>query len=75
MVGSNVYNENTLHLAGRASQNLYVFYKSGNRDALKIDLHDVQQIEGYDIIKELEAYNAKAHEKAHESKVILEVII
>jgi predicted phosphodiesterase len=76
MVGSNSYNEYSLNLAGRASQNIYIFYTNGNRDVIKIDLQNTEDIEGYDIINELVAYNAKSANKANSNhKTIMEIII
>ena len=73
MVGANDYSEKALNLGGRASQNAYVFYDSGNRDGIKIDLQNYDDI-GYDITKELEAYNAKSNIKGKQDKVILKVV-
>ena len=41
MVGANDYSEKALNLNGRASQNCYIFYSSGNRDGIKVDLQNV----------------------------------
>ena len=73
--GSNAYNEDGLGLIGRASQNIGVFYDDGNRDIVKIDLQCVDNIEGYDIIKELEAYHAKSASKLHHNHVVFQVVI
>ncbi len=76
MVGSNAYNEHALNLLGRASQNIFVFYTNGNRDAIKIDLQHTGDIEGYEIIEELKKYNAKSNIKANgDHKTIMEIII
>jgi len=75
LVGSNSYNENALNLVGRASQNIGLFYTNGNRDILKVDLQNTDNIIGYDIIKELEAYHCKSASKLHEKHHILEIII
>ena len=44
MVGANDYSEKALNLAGRASQNCYIFYENGNRDGIKIDLQNYGHI-------------------------------
>ena len=74
MVGANDYSEKALNLNGRASQNCYIFYSSGNRDGIKVDLQNVDS-EGYDIDKSLEAYNAKSHGKSKKKKTIFEVVV
>jgi len=74
MVGANDYSEKALNLNGRASQNCYIFYSSGNRDGIKVDLQNVDS-EGYDIDKSLEAYNAKSHGKSKKRKTIFEVVV
>jgi len=73
LVGANAYSEKGLNLEGRASQNIYLFYANGNRDGIKIDLQNYDDI-GYDITKELEAYNAKSNIKGKQDKVILKVV-
>ena len=74
MVGANDYSEKALNLTGRASQNCYIFYDNGNRDGIKIDLQNAD-CKGYEIDKELEAYNAKSHKKRSTKKTIFEVVI
>ena len=74
MVGANDYSEKALNLNGRASQNCYIFYSSGNRDGIKVDLQNVDS-EGYDIDISLEAYNAKSHGKSKKKKTIFEVVV
>jgi hypothetical protein len=73
--GSNDYNEKALNLIGRASQNIFVFNNDGTRDAIVVDLQHTDNIEGYEIIKELEAYNAKSAAKCHDNKVIFQVVV
>lgn len=75
LCGSNTYNEQELGLVGRASQNIYIFYDNKTRDGIAIDLQNIDNIEGYDIIKELEAYNAKSSSKLHKNNVIFSVVI
>ena len=74
MVGANDYSEKALNLNGRASQNCYIFYDSGNRDGIKVDLQNVKE-QGYDIDKSLEAYNAKSSEKRKKKTTIFEVVV
>ena len=74
MVGANDYSEKALNLAGRASQNCYVFYENGNRDGIKIDLQNYDD-DMYDIDKSLEAYNAKSHDKVNTGTTIFKVVV
>ena len=74
MVGANDYSEKALNLAGRASQNCYVFYDNGNRDCIKIDLQNYDD-DMYDIDKSLEAYNAKSHNKVNQGTTIFKVVV
>lgn len=74
LVGANAYSDSALQLESRASQNLHIFYRNGNRDSIKIDLQNVDNVKGYDIIKELEAYNAKSLKKAKKKKTVINVV-
>tara|TARA_R100000808_G_scaffold6235_1_gene18644 strand:+ start:7181 stop:8365 length:1185 start_codon:yes stop_codon:yes gene_type:complete len=73
MVGANDYSEKALNLAGRASQNCYIFYNNGNRDGIKVDLQHYG--EGYNIDKSLEAYNAKSNNKLNRGTTIFKVVV
>ena len=74
MVGSNDYSEKGLGLAGRASQNCYIFYENGNRDGIKIDLQNYND-DMYDIQASLEAYNAKSTEKLNKGTTVFKVVV
>jgi predicted phosphodiesterase len=74
VVGANAYSDIGLQLESRASQNLHIFYANGNRNSIKIDLQNVNDIEGYNVEKELEAYNAKSLVKT-KKKIIVNRII
>ena len=74
MVGANDYSEKALNLAGRASQNCYIFYENGNRDGIKIDLQNTDD-DMYDIDKSLEAYNTKSLGKVNKGTTIFKVIV
>ncbi len=75
MVGANAYSEEGLHLTGRASQNIHIIFDKNNRDSIKIDLQDVEGIEGYKIEKKLEAYHAKSADKVKKETTIFKVVI
>jgi len=74
VVGANAYSDSALQLESRASQNLHIFYKDGTRDSIKIDLQNTDNIKGYDIVKDLEAYNAKSLTKAKKKKIVTNVV-
>ena len=75
LVGANAYSKKALNLPSKASQNLYIFHKGGNIDAMKVDLQNCEQVKGYDIIKALEAYHAKSADKARAKTTIFEVVV
>ena len=75
LVGDNDYSDKALQLSGRASQNLYIAYENGNRDGIKVDLQNVSEVKGYDIIKELESYNAKSASKLKKKETVFRVVI
>jgi len=74
LCGSNSYNEHSLGLTGRASQ-LCLVIGEGYRNITDIDLQNVDLDNCYDVIEELEAYNAKSLEKSKDTTVIFKVII
>jgi hypothetical protein len=57
--GGNAYSSNDLMYLSRASQNLYIVNDDKGYNAIKIDLQNVDNIEGYTIVPELERYNVK----------------
>ena len=74
LVGGNAYSENALNLAGTAAQNIYCFTTDGRHD-IRIDLQNTDLWEGYNINKELFAYNAKSVQKTHKKETIFKIII
>ena len=74
LVGSNSYSENALNLSGTAAQNIYCFTDDGRHD-IRIDLQETGEWEGYNIKKELFAYNAKSLQKTHKKETIFKIII
>jgi hypothetical protein len=76
LCGANAYSEEGLNLISRASQNLYLIdIKNKSLDGIKIDLQDTEGIEGYDINKELEAYNTKSADKLYDSETIVRIVV
>ena len=74
LVGANAYSENALNLSSRAAQNRYIFLKDGRHD-LRIDLQNIDGFKGYDIKKELVAYNSKSANKVHKKQTVFKIII
>ena len=74
LVGGNAYSENALNLAGTAAQNIYCFTNDGRHD-IRIDLQNTDLWEGYNINKELFAYNAKSVEKTQKKDTVFKIII
>ena len=74
MVGANSYSENALNLAGAAAQNYYLC-QNGRINKIVVDLQDVEDIEGYNVISQLEAYNAKSVSKLDTPEVVFKVVI
>ena len=74
LVGANAYSDKGLNLDSRASQNLIIVYSDYNRDGVKVDLQNVGEIDGYDIVPQLEAYDAKSASKLKNNMVILQVV-
>jgi len=73
MAGSNTYNENALGLIGRAAQNCYVV----NGKNRLIQINDLQNVdcEGYEVVSQLEAYNAKSSGKLKQDVSIMKIVI
>lgn len=75
LVGANDYSERGLQLTSRASQNIHIIYSNDRIDSIKIDLQDTKNVEGYNIEKELVAYNAKSSDRLVKKTVAFEVVI
>ncbi len=56
LCGGNAYSNNDLHFLSRASQNLYICEKDCFR-GIKIDLQNVDNYKGYNLVEELQLYN------------------
>ena len=63
LCGGNSFSEGALNLTSKASQLIGIFYPDKSNNIMKVDLQNVEGINGYDIIKELESYNAKSVSK------------
>lgn len=74
MAGSNTYNENALGLIGRATHNCYVV--EGDSRFIQVnDLQDVDGVTGYEVVSQLEAYNAKSNTKLKKNVAIMQIVI
>ena len=74
LCGSNAYNEKSLNIRGRASQNLYVVHENKLIDGIKVDLQIVNG-EQYCVDNSLAEYNQKSEQKGKESKTIFQVVV
>lgn len=68
LCGSNAYSSYDLAYLSRASQNCYIVNTDFGYNAIKIDLQNVEGIEGYQIVEALERYNIE------DTKANIEVI-
>ena len=76
LCGDNAYSNEGLNLMGKASQNIYIIQPTKREvHAMKVDLQNTEGVVGYNIKKELEAYNSKSADKLHENRVIVQVVI
>ncbi len=59
LVGANSYSSQNLGFMSRASQNCYIINDDKGYHGFKIDLQNVDGVEGYRIDEELERYNVR----------------
>jgi len=57
LCGGNAYSSTDLMYLSHASQNIYIINKDLSYDGMTIDLQSVEDIDGYQIVSELERYN------------------
>jgi hypothetical protein len=74
LVGSNAYSEEALGFVSKAAQNIHLVTPQG-LDGIKCDLQNVDGVEGYDIVEQLAAYNAKSADRAHEAMIEPQTIV
>lgn len=75
LVGANGYSEYGLGFASMAAQNIYILNES-DIDSIKIALQNADKYtEGYDVIKDLEAYNAKSVDKLKQQETVFKIVI
>lgn len=74
LCGSNAYNEKSLNIRGRASQNLYVIHENKLIDGIKIDLQ-ITDGEQYAVDNTLAEYNQKSEQRGRETRTIFQVIV
>ena len=67
LCGSNAYSVKQLNLTGRASQNILIVHKDKSVTSIRIDLQNATN-SGYDIVKELEAYDCLGFAKQEKRK-------
>lgn len=66
--GGNAYSEEALGFCSKASQNLHIVWEN-SLDGLKLDLQNVDGIEGYNIIQELATHDARGSKMAAQAAV------
>jgi predicted phosphodiesterase len=74
LCGSNAYNERSLNIRGRASQNLYVVHQSGLIDGFKIDLQ-ITEGKQYKVDPSMAEYNPKSKKKSIPVQTIFQVVV
>ena len=60
LCGGNSYSEGALNLASRASELIGIFYPDKTNTVTRVDLQNTDNIQGYEIIEDLEKYNVKS---------------
>lgn len=73
--GNNHYSEKALGLDGRASQNCLVIHKNGNIDSIKVDLQNVDGVEGYLFDKTAAVLGYKLKQSDKGNIIIQKVIV
>jgi len=75
LVGSNEYAQKALNLNSRSSQNFYVVLPDSGFHGFKLDLQNVDGVEGYNIDERLESYNTKSALKVRPQETVLRVVV
>lgn len=73
LVGSNAYSDRALGFSSKASQNLTLILEDGTIDNVRLELQNVDNIEGYPIGDDLNYYNAKSSLKTQRKYKTIEV--
>lgn len=66
LVGSNSYSTFALGLTSKPSQNLHIIREDGTINNIRVELQNIDDIKGYPIQNDLDAYNAKSATKTNE---------
>ena len=74
LCGSNAYNEKSLNIRGRASQNLYVIHNNKLIDGVKVDLQ-ITTGDQYSVDTTLAEYNQKSENRGKDTRTIFQVIV
>jgi len=73
LVGSNTYSDMALGLITKPSQNIHIIKKDGTINNVRFELKNIDNIKGYPIRNDLDAYNAKSASKAHRQYKVIEI--
>jgi predicted phosphodiesterase len=74
LCGSNAYNEKSLNIRGRASQNLYVIHNNKLIDGVKVDLQIITG-DQYSVDTTLAEYNQKSENRGKDTRTIFQVVV
>lgn len=66
LAGANAYSDEGLNFASKAAQNLHIVDRWG-LDGVKLDVQEIKNVEGYEIIPQLQAHCAKSVDLARRS--------
>ena len=72
--GGNAYSSEALNFVSKASQNIHIV-EPNRLHGVKVDLQNIEDVEGYDISAEHDLYNAKSLERHKDRKVIVQVVV
>lgn len=64
LAGGNAYSDEGLNFASKAAQNLHIVSKT-SLDGIKLDVQDVEGVQGYEIIPQLAEHNARSVGQLH----------
>lgn len=70
LCGGNAYSNSTLNLQTRASQNILIVSKNGDVQSTALDLENIDNINGYNIKKEIDKFGLKQRDNRTDLDVI-----
>ena len=73
--GNNIYSDRALNLITKPSQTIHVIHDDGSIWNMRMELHQIDDYEGYPIKNDLDAYHTKSSSKLHKQETIVKVVI